>query len=170
MWIRAYLIVGALLLLSSCQGAPAEAAETATPGVGAYMPLVFRQPTLTPTVTATPEPTPTPTATPAPRLRDGNYEGTVPSPGEGWIWFIVADGGNRATNGDSLVRGRSSFCYWESMAFDTSPQIINGEFEFWLVDQQERTAALPPSAAAALPVSVHASAVLRGDGDGRPGG
>jgi hypothetical protein len=64
MWIRVFWIVGALALLSCCQGAPAEAAETATPGSDAYLPLVIRQPTVTPS--ATPSPVPSPTSTPSP--------------------------------------------------------------------------------------------------------
>lgn len=49
-----------------------------------HMPLIQRQPTLTPTVTPTPTSTPTPTPTPQPLLGFGNYNFEV-VPNLGWL-------------------------------------------------------------------------------------
>lgn len=139
MGIRTCLILAAaVLLLSCCQGIPAEAAETTTPGSDAYLPLVLRQPTLTPTATPTPEPTATPEPTPAARLQDGRYEGDVASPGDGWIWFDVAEGGTRVVDAGVLVWNGVPMCPWQALVFEGSTKIENGEFTYWSADASSR--------------------------------
>jgi len=122
MEIRVCVVAAALLLLSCCQGAPAEAAETVTPPANSYMPLVFRQPTATPTVT------------PGARLQDGYYFGSVPSPGAGSIWFNVSHNGRWANDGAFFVRGNDAGCALEARAFSNSARTYNGAFHFYETD------------------------------------
>lgn len=139
MGIRVCLIAAALLLLSCCQGTPAEAAETVTPPADSYMPLVFRQPTLTPSATPTPEPTATPTVTPGARLLDGYYNGDVPSPGAGRIWFNVSHNGSWANDGAFFVRGNDAGCAMEARTFSNSARTYNGAFLFYETDSSGDT-------------------------------
>lgn len=144
-WSRCGAVAAILLVSTAAIGlspgvmAGARRIASMEPTCAAYLPLVRNDPTPTPIPSPIPSPTPSITPTPRPSLQDGNFEGDVPSPGDGRIWFAVTDGGTNAANAGFLARGGpDGACSWMFFSFEGTATIENGVFSFVGVDVRHR--------------------------------